>query len=406
MGIAKRHWENAMDRGWTDPETSVCLNCISDDFLCKIARKHRDGYTCDYCKERTRGKSTVPLKVLMPYIQQAVSKYFTDPSNAGVPYSARDGGYYIEPMSSLEMIQNLTSAFEFNLSEDIANALTNDSWVATADGDWVSVHPSVEMSYAWGSFVTSVKHQSRYFFMHAGRRNAQSGSDSPLNILAQIADHAKMLKLIKPLAVGSELFRVREKLTGDKWELCEQQLLAPPNELAAAGRMNPAGIAYMYLAFQPGVALGEVLSHPPCQAAVVTFETKRELLLLDLTQLPEAPSIFDVKRYGMDQSLSFLAKFVADTSKPFSKDGGEHISYVPSQVVSEYFNQVFETTDKKKLDGILYPSSIQPGGKNVVLFPPEGNETFRSLLDYRGSILRRFDTWPELTTAISGCEEF
>jgi|SRR5471030_15803 len=48
----------------------------------------------------------------------------------------------------------------------------------------------------------------------------------------------------------------------------------------------------------------------------------------------------------------------------------EHVDYAPSQVVSEYFALVFQSDgDGSKLDGIVYPSAVRPGGRNLVLFP-------------------------------------
>jgi hypothetical protein len=39
-------------------------------------------------------------------------------------------------------------------------------------------------------------------------------------------------------------------------------------------------------------------------------------------------------------------------------------------VVSEYFAQVFEPTGQAVgVDGLMYPSAVRPGGKNLVLFP-------------------------------------
>jgi len=49
-------------------------------------------------------------------------------------------------------------------------------------------------------------------------------------------------------------------------------------------------------------------------------------------------------------------------------DGYEHIEYVPTQVVTEYFRYVVPEIAIYKIDGIVYPSAKE-GGKNCcVLF--------------------------------------
>lgn len=41
---------------------------------------------------------------------------------------------------------------------------------------------------------------------------------------------------------------------------------------------------------------------------------------------------------------------------------------MPTQVVTEYFRHVFRTNDGKKVDGLIYSSSIRKDGKCIVLF--------------------------------------
>ena len=70
------------------------------------------------------------------------------------------------------------------------------------------------------------------------------------------------------------------------------------------------------------------------------------------------------------------------------KDGSEHIDYAPSQVVSEFFSHVFRTALGEKIHGMVHPSAVHPGGKNVVLFPTrEFHREFDSLVEYRSGKL-------------------
>ena len=71
----------------------------------------------------------------------------------------------------------------------------------------------------------------------------------------------------------------------------------------------------------------------------------------------------------------FLAAFSDEISKPVAHDGSEHVEYVPTQVVSEYFSQVFTYSVGKKVDGLVYPSAVVNGGKNLVVFPRHGVDT-------------------------------
>jgi hypothetical protein len=59
---------------------------------------------------------------------------------------------------------------------------------------------------------------------------------------------------------------------------------------------------------------------------------------------------------------------VEDLSKPISKNGREHIEYVPTQVVTEYFRYTYEDLTGGSLDGIIYPSSKLSKKNACVLF--------------------------------------
>jgi RES domain-containing protein len=65
----------------------------------------------------------------------------------------------------------------------------------------------------------------------------------------------------------------------------------------------------------------------------------------------------------------FIEDFVGSISSPAKKDGREHIDYVPSQVVSEFFAKAFRRASGEAIHGMVYPSAVKPGGRNVVLFP-------------------------------------
>ena len=92
--------------------------------------------------------------------------------------------------------------------------------------------------------------------------------------------------------------------------------------------------------------------------------------VLDLTELPPVPSIFDIPQHSLREEILFLYEFVEDLLKPVAKDGKEHIDYVPTQVVSEYFRYVFEP----KLQGIMYPSVKHSGGVNIAFFESDNDE--------------------------------
>jgi RES domain-containing protein len=268
------------------------------------------------------------------------------------------------------------------------------------------------MADGWKDFVHTVKHEYRYFF---SRKIPEEYSEelSPLAVLEAVGRIANGLELINILPSGTELFRVRNRAHNATWDLNARQLGPPPNEQANAGRMNPAGISYFYLAKDQQTALAEVVAKPPCKVISASFKTCRDLLILDLCNHPAIPSIFDENSHDQREWIYFLHHFIREISQPVAKNGHEHIDYVASQIVSEYLAKEFRTTDEQLINGVTYPSTVRPGGVNIVLFPPqeEGNdklfkltetgyEGFFELTQFESAREVEFKNWSEFLAAI------
>jgi len=99
--------------------------------------------------------------------------------------------------------------------------------------------------------------------------------------------------------------------------------------------------------------------------------------------------------------IYFLYDFVNEISKPVQKDGTEHLDYIPSQVVCQYFAKVFRTEKEMPVDGLAYPSAILPGGINIVLFPSRQQQaSFADLVKFSKAEEIEFSNWLELSDAI------
>lgn len=398
MGQAKREWEEYHERGWSASDRVVCPDCVEDDFLKDLIRQNANTRQCDYCGTRTRSLSAGPVETIMPAVASALNYFYAEPTVAGVPY---DGGWVFEPTDTADALMGVPFNAHDDLFEDVVDSFSNTAWVSAAEGHWASSHRNEEWSYAWQAFAEKVKHQSRYFFMSGAVDTGDCYPHAPLDVLGLVGEMAADLGLVVELPQKTALFRVRERVGESDWPVCGEQLGAPPNHMANAGRMNPAGISYLYLAKTGKGALAEVLRGPPCHAVVADFDTVRPLVVLDLTRLPPPPSVFDESQRRSREAILFLDDFVADICQPVQKDGREHISYVPSQVVSEFFAQVFKTTDGNELNGIVYPSAISPGSVNLALFPRNDCDPFGHAVKFVGGTELSLDTWAEFSNAIS-----
>jgi hypothetical protein len=138
---------------------------------------------------------------------------------------------------------------------------------------------------------------------------------------------------------------------------------APPSEEAGPGRANAEGEVVLYCTIKEPTAIAEVRPVTGEYVSVAEINTRRELNIVDLMAEPELPNPFvdDAINYRLELA-GLLAGFANELSKPLrSRD--DPTGYIPSQKLTE----IIKATN---VDGLIYPSAIQPNGANIVLFDP------------------------------------
>lgn len=368
MGIVKSLWMRDEDRGWSDPETHVCLSCVGQDtYLRSLVRKGLTTNTCNYCESKSR--KAAPVSVIMDAVLRGVKYSFNDEASAGCPYTK---DIEIDYLTSEDVLYQVLHSDGVDwpdaLVGDVASAFANEGWVEAPDGSWMGAHQHERLHWSWNSFAEAVKHRSRFHFQ-TRKRSPRWGDDTVAveDMLPFIGRLVRQHRMVRKLPMSTVLHRVRL----GTWPSSVAELGPPPKELAGAGRMNPAGIPYLYLAFDEKTALAETRSKAGVAATISSWSPARDLHVIDLLSLPACPSIFSEMRHEYDL-VQFLWAFVSEITQSVAHDGREHIEYVPTQVVSEYFAQAFQYGDRKRVDGLIYPSAVSEGGKNLVVFPNTG----------------------------------
>lgn len=88
------------------------------------------------------------------------------------------------------------------------------------------------------------------------------------------------------------------------------------------------------------------------------------MIVLDLTKLPK-PSFWIEKDW---EGIDFLYSFNREITKRIERDDRIIKDYIPSQVFTEYLRYIHKLPNGRKLDGIIYKSSLKSGNNNIVLF--------------------------------------
>jgi hypothetical protein len=178
----------------------------------------------------------------------------------------------------------------------------------------------------------------------AASRTRVLGPDIDLR-RAQIGGHRE------PMFKSDQLGQIRGPFRPER--------MKPIDGLAREGRVNPAGIAYLYLSSNPETAIAETRPWIGAWVSLGTFRLVRDVRIVDCTigrrkrmpHLDEPPPAERERCVWRDINEAFARPVVTDESPT---------EYVPTQVLGDLFQS-------EGLEGIAFRSSCARG-RNLVLF--------------------------------------
>lgn len=355
---------------------SVCYRCIQDASLGSFIKANADQAHCDYCGKQWKKPQAMELHDVLHHMRKRIAYEYEDAANS-VGYDSGEGGYQLPTIDSYELLDELGIGWDLDNEE-----LTHDLALGLGDTPWVHVHPySLEEGKArlmgWEQFARVVKHRVRYLMFPAKKPEEFIVSEEvtePSEMLEELGELFREYELFSVISAGTVLHRVRIHAPEQGPENTIEALGPPPAEAARfANRMSPAGISMFYAAFDEETAVAETkVRHDgkPAERTIAKFKVTEDIVVLDLTTLPDYPGLFDVDESRLSErpAIGFLYDFVDDFTKPIEKDGREHVDYVPSQVVTEFVRYRLPEMIGKKLAGIRYRSARRENGDGCVLF--------------------------------------
>jgi len=355
--------DGALGLDVTRSNKPVCAECIADDALQQIVARFANHLECHYCGKQADHPIAAPLEDITLHMAACINRVYCDPAEV-LPYESREGGYQ-------GIVYNLYDLFEeigFDVSDnslrdDIYASFDLEDW---AEKDWQVLDPGQRLIYGWQTFSDAVKHERRFTFWSMGDPHAHPVYDEhPDNMpvgkmLDRIADAVVEADLLHELPTDTPLWRVRIHNASVSLNR-DSDLSAPPRGCASQpNRMSPAGISMFYGSEDFETALAETLDPHRVAGKRVTgglFNPVRPLVVLDLFALPGVPSFFDEDAFDLRYTLIFLRAFARNVSQPITRDGREHIDYVPTQAFSEYVRYRMKGAEGRAIDGIRFRSS-------------------------------------------------
>lgn len=262
-------------------------------------------------------------------------------------------GIYVEGESDKVLADWLIDDWQlFPIHRDTANVLLME---ILDDGERIrqSLVPSERCRSdsldRWKELRNELRFRNRFF----------PDSGIKLDRLEQLFAHM----MIELSPSETQWWRARVQRRSKAYSLDEMK--APPIAAASHGRVNPAGIPYLYLGSQIRTVISEVRPHPGEVVCIAEFEVPAGTQLVDLRNPRQMVSPFLLQDENeialMRGEVDFLERLGHELSTPVLPHTAA-IDYTPTQYLCEYIK-------KCGYGGVVFSSSLGDGN-NLALFDP------------------------------------
>lgn len=341
--------------------------CCSDCFNPKRDTFHRfireNGFAsdavCPYCKSSKGFK--MDTGILGPFIKAGIDR----------AYDALEED--VNNLSVFEILNDRVILFEWANHKE--RELTQALFEGTADSDIVSKRYKLKLESEgddeeqyriWQNFEHDCKYFNRFFDLTP---RGEGSSNRRTDMLEKLYESC-LKNLKEEIEPGALLFRARvidsKFKRGRDYDLDEASIGPADKSNSQAGRMNPEGISYFYVAEDEETALKEGRLRANERVLIGRFNTLKKLTVIDWTKAniyEKAVDIFSPK-YSPSMAVyqDFLRRFAIEVGKP--NETAKTIEYVATQLVAEYVRG-------HGFDGIKYDSAVGNGYDVVFFYGPE-----------------------------------
>jgi hypothetical protein len=332
-----------------------CYNCFNDSFLIDKIKLDGKVMKCSLCSERRKCLDIEALQsIFMPivslyanveeFLPMEMLKDLAGEHPTLAKKIASDWDIFDDEEQAarfLELCQNC-----FHYKDDARDMFDPMRSVAVEDFFYFGEYQkSSSLKDLWSELRQELQECNRFF---AGRT------------VASKIEEVLETDIIKKTLHREVMYRVRA-LTMDV-PYAKTEMGAPPAERSTAGRANPAGIPYLYLASDQDTAICEVRPHTNERLAVGTFRLTNPVTCIDL-RYPDIGSPFQHgdRLHDVLSVIGFLRHLGYELSVPIGYQRRDH-EYLSTQYLCEMIKNLGH-------DGVVYNSGLGKG-YNIALFHP------------------------------------
>lgn len=377
MGSIK-HYQEEMTEGGVSlfglVGRHVCGRCLKDEGLKAFAKAHVASQACTYCGRTAKKLIAAPMVELVRFMDQRIQLEFDIPENCLFRDRESENGWAGAVIDTIDLVDDelqleFAKAAGSQLRDDIIGGLGDRQWCQL---DPYGPRPHEPIAASWSLFRRVLMHERRFFFLQydtpslTRRMKEEEAGYDLAGWLQALGNYCERAGLFKSLDKGAQMYRVQKKLDASLAPFDAARMGPPPSDLATqTNRMSPPGISMFYGAEDQATALLETVDVAGNYAAGL-FTTRKDQIILDLSQPSPFPSLFDVDKAADRKWAIFMHGFRRDFARPIARDERVHVEYVPTQAVTEYFRTSVRFNGRA-IKGIKYRST-RGGAICYVLF--------------------------------------
>lgn len=200
-------------------------------------------------------------------------------------------------------------------------------------------------TYSWEAFKKYLRNVNRFHYKYIN-----------LEILEEILKETETI-----IPKGSKYYRSRVSNENGTKGFARNEMGAPPDDVASAGRANSKGQSCLYLSNNRKTTVKEIRAHAFDYVTIATFKTNRELRVIDLSSITHS-SPFHAEGNRIEYLINegHLRKIENDLAKPMSRWDSD-LDYLPTQFISDFAKFL-------GFDGVKYYSTFDKDSYNLALF--------------------------------------
>lgn len=323
-----------------------CSECFSSTYLKEIINSNHSIGDCDFCG--TTEIATYDPKELALFFRNIFDLYKID-FKVGNSIEIQIENDFQGKIFSSKINTNRKQLLNEIVADDfnIYKRLFKGKVVLKHISNPIKSSQAKPLQISWGKFAEEIKSTNRFHIQNA----------LDLSKLRHLLN-----RYVRHIPKGKKYYRARISENIDGYKIGDMK--NPPPEKAKAGRANPIGISYLYIANDIKTTIYEARASLFDYVTVGDFRLKEDIKVINLRgdtydpiKLAENEELEDFLIH-----LPFITKLEQELSKPRRRSDNE-LDYLPTQYLSEFIKSM-------DFDGVEFQSSLYPFGYNLAIFNP------------------------------------